>query len=285
MKFGEMTERIAIITLALYGVYALFVMGIGSVILASAIGLITAAFTDRMEVIAAAVVVVGMLVGAVVGRWRCREGFDNAEALPSPKKRSASEGFDSAVEIKDRVEKIARKQPVQGVYNNEIEGFANVDGKVGEGAPAESVAASSKRKDEVAPLPAAPLPAADGSGADKAKPAAPVDMKAAPAASTPAPVTADAKATQGFKSESSLFRLGEMPSEKKDGPFLDASSTLMRAISALQPDQVKSMTEETQKMIETQKNMMTMLQSMRPVLQDGRQLLDSFSGIFGGGKI
>lgn len=253
MKFGEMTERIAIITLALYGVYALFVMGIGSVILASAIGLITAAFTDRMEVIAAAVVVVGMLVGAVVGRWRCREGFDGA------------------VEIKDRVEKIARKQPVQGVYNNEIEGFANVDGKEGEGAPAESVAASSKRKDEVvAPLPAAPLPA---------------DTKAAAPASTPAPVTADAKATQGFKSESSLFRLGEMPSEKKDGPFLDASSTLMRAVSALQPEQVKSMTEETQKMIETQKNMMAMLQNMRPVLQDGRQLLESFSGIFGGGKI
>ena len=268
MKFGEMTERIAIITLALYGVYALFVMGIGSVILASAIGLITAAFTDRMEVIAAAVVVVGMLVDAVVGRWRCREGFTGG----------------SAVEIKDRVEKIARKQPVQGVYNNEIEGFANVDGKEGEGAPTESVAASSKRKDEVAtqlpsvaPLPAAPLPAADGSSA--VKPAAPADTKAAAPASTPAPVT------QGFKSESSLFRLGEMPSEKKDGPFLDASSTLMRAVSALQPEQVKSMTEETQKMIETQKNMMAMLQNMRPVLQDGRQLLESFSGIFGGGKI
>jgi hypothetical protein len=45
------------------------------------------------------------------------------------------------------------------------------------------------------------------------------------------------------------------------------------------------MTEETQKMIETQKNMMTMLQSMRPVLQDGRQLLESFSGIFGAGKL
>lgn len=278
MKFGEMTERIAIITLALYGVYALFVMGIGSVILASAIGLITAAFTDRMEVIAAAVVVVGMLAGAIMGRWRCREGFTSSRGC-SPQGREATEGFSggSAVEIKDRVEKIARKQPVQGVYNNEIEGFANVDGKEGEGAPAESVAASSKRKDEVAPLPVAPLPAApaDGSGAAKAA----SDAKPAAPASMPAPVT------QGFKSESSLFRLGEMPSEKKDGPFLDASSTLMRAVSALQPEQVKSMTEETQKMIETQKNMMTMLQSMRPVLQDGRQLLESFSGIFGGGKI
>lgn len=262
MKFGEMTERIAIITLALYGVYALFVMGIGSVILASAIGLIAAAFTDRMEVIAAAVVVVGMLVGAVVGRWRCREGFSSG----------------GPVEIKNRVEKMERKQPVQGVYNNEIEGFANVDGKEGEGAPAESVAASSKRKDEVAAaLPSVAVPVAAPPAAD-AKPAAPADTKAAPPASAPAPA-------QGFKSESSLFRLGEMPSEKKDGPFLDASSTLMRAIGALQPEQVKSMTEETQKMIETQKNMMSMLQSMRPVLQDGRQLLESFSGIFGGGKI
>jgi hypothetical protein len=34
--------------------------------------------------------------------------------------------------------------------------------------------------------------------------------------------------------------------------------------------------------METQRNLMNMLQSMKPVLNDGRQLLDTFSGIFGG---
>jgi hypothetical protein len=269
MKFDKITENIAIIILALYGVYALFVTGIGSLILAGAIGLIAAAFTDKMEIIAAAVVIVGMIIGAVGAMWRCRgqEGFSGG----------------SPVEISQRVEKMARKQPVQGVYNNEVEGFANVDGKEQEGAPAESVSASSARKDEVPAAVAAPVVAA-AKAAEAAKPAEPA-KPAAPVESAPMAAQLPSATQQGFKSESSLFRLGEMPSEKKDGPFLDASSTLMRAIGALQPEQVKSMTEETQKMIETQKNMMTMLQSMRPVLQDGRQLLESFSGIFGAGKL
>lgn len=274
MKFGDkITENIAIITLALYGVYALFVMGIGSLILAGAIGLIAAAFTDKMEIIAAAVVIVGMIVGAIGARWRCREGFSGG-------------GGGSPIEISQRVEKMARKQPVQGVYNNEVEGFANVDGKEQEGAPTESVSASSARKNEVSAAVAAPViaTAEAAKAAEAAKPAETV-KPAEPTKPAESALASGAAIQQGFKSESSLFRLGEMPSEKKDGPFLDASSTLMRAVGALQPEQVKSMTEETQKMIETQKNMMTMLQSMRPVLQDGRQLLESFSGIFGGGKL
>jgi hypothetical protein len=62
-------------------------------------------------------------------------------------------------------------------------------------------------------------------------------------------------------------------------------------MNALQPEQMAAMTAESQSLLETQKNLMGMLQSMRPVLQDGRQLLDTFSGIFGnlgglgGGKV
>jgi hypothetical protein len=68
----------------------------------------------------------------------------------------------------------------------------------------------------------------------------------------------------------------------KKGPFIDAASTMTKAMNALQPDQMAAMTAESQSLLETQKNLMGMLQSMRPVLQDGRQLLDTFSGIFGG---
>ena len=87
----------------------------------------------------------------------------------------------------------------------------------------------------------------------------------------------------GFQEPSAgLFKLGELPSEMKKGPFIDAASTMSKAMNALQPDQMAAMTAESQSLLETQKNLMGMLQSMRPVLQDGRQLLDTFSGIFGG---
>ena len=78
-----------------------------------------------------------------------------------------------------------------------------------------------------------------------------------------------------------LFKLGEMPSEEKDGPHVDVGSTLMKAMSALQPDQIKAMTTDTQALLQTQQNLMGMLQSMQPILKDGRKLLDTFSGIFG----
>ena len=52
-------------------------------------------------------------------------------------------------------------------------------------------------------------------------------------------------------------------------------------MGALQPDQIKSMTSDTQALLQTQQNLMGMLQSMQPILKDGRKLLDTFSGIFG----
>jgi hypothetical protein len=92
-----------------------------------------------------------------------------------------------------------------------------------------------------------------------------------------------AGSADGFQGPSAgLFKLGELPSEMKKGPFIDAASTMTKAMNALQPDQMAAMTAESQSLLETQKNLMGMLQSMRPVLQDGRQLLDTFSGIFGG---
>lgn len=86
---------------------------------------------------------------------------------------------------------------------------------------------------------------------------------------------------QGSAAASGLFKLGEMPSETKDGPHVDVAATMQNALSALGPDQMSAMTKESQSLLETQKNLMSMLQSMRPVLQDGRQLLDTFGGIFG----
>jgi hypothetical protein len=86
-----------------------------------------------------------------------------------------------------------------------------------------------------------------------------------------------------FKSATGgLFKLGEMPSENKDGPHLDAGKTIMQAMSNFDPKTISSMTDDTKKLLETQKGLMSMLNQMRPVLADGRELLQTFSGMFGG---
>jgi hypothetical protein len=79
----------------------------------------------------------------------------------------------------------------------------------------------------------------------------------------------------------SQFKLGEIPSQVKNGPHIDASSTLMKAIQGLDPDQVKAMSADTQRLIETQKSLMGMLNSMKPMMNDGKQLMDTFNQMFG----
>ena len=65
--------------------------------------------------------------------------------------------------------------------------------------------------------------------------------------------------------------------------MLDAGGTLMKAMSSFDPDTTKKMTQDTKQLLETQKSLMNMLTQMRPILADGKELLQTFSGIFGNG--
>lgn len=76
------------------------------------------------------------------------------------------------------------------------------------------------------------------------------------------------------------FKLGEIPAQVKNGPHIDAGSTLMKAIKSLNPDQINAMTKDTQQLIETQKSLMGMLGTMKPMLNDGKQLMDTFQQMF-----
>ena len=73
-----------------------------------------------------------------------------------------------------------------------------------------------------------------------------------------------------------------MPSEHKEGPMLDAGGTLIKAMSSFDPETTAKMTDDTKKLLETQKSLMGMLTQMRPILADGKELLQTFSGMFGG---
>jgi hypothetical protein len=77
------------------------------------------------------------------------------------------------------------------------------------------------------------------------------------------------------------FTLGEIPAQVKNGPHIDAGSTLIKAIQSLKPDQINAMTKDTQQLIETQKSLMGMLGTMKPMLNDGKQLMDTFQQMFG----
>ena len=77
------------------------------------------------------------------------------------------------------------------------------------------------------------------------------------------------------------FKLGEIPSQAKGGPHIDAGSTLMKAIKSLNPDQINAMSKDTQQLIETQKSLMGMLGTMKPMLNDGKELMNTFQQMFG----
>jgi len=104
---------------------------------------------------------------------------------------------------------------------------------------------------------------------------------------TPAPADEDEKGKPadkdaGASAESVMpFKLGEIPSQKKDGPHIDAASTLVKAMSSLNPDQINAMTKDTKHLIETQKSLMSMLGSMKPMLNDGKELMSTFNEMFG----
>lgn len=92
--------------------------------------------------------------------------------------------------------------------------------------------------------------------------------------------------TQGFqgasvpKPEDGLFKLGAIPSDAAGGFHIDAGTTVMNALKALKPDQIKAMTHDTQQLIETQKSLMDMLKTFKPMLSEGKEMMETFSQMF-----
>ena len=77
------------------------------------------------------------------------------------------------------------------------------------------------------------------------------------------------------------FKLGEIPSQVKNGPHIDAASTLVKAINSLNPEQINAMSKDTKQLIDTQKSLMSMLGSMKPMMNDGKELMETFQQMFG----
>lgn len=292
---GFVTYGVSVVTLLIYFMYILVVKGIVGLLFSSAIFLIAFSFTDCIEYVTAAVVLIGL---TIVMALKAYEGFNDANTGMAIEQRVMGwtkaykqfEGFeDNQESTKESIEEEKEVNPVvDAKLKSEENGQNPTESKPANPGinPMDKTPLEKLEKDVKSNLMPENIAKANnmskGLSTSPAANADPVNKSTLASASAPATAEPALKSTAGFEGAPGLFKLGEMPSDNKSGPFVDVASTMSHAVNSLQPEQMAAMTMESQKLLETQKSLMGMLQSMRPVLQDGRQLLDTFSGIFGG---
>ena len=257
-KSNPTTVRAAQIIGIGYIFYGIFMLGLPGLLLSLAVGLIFMGINGSFEIAVAASIIVGVLYRMINRRFDGYQTYnpievvDRLKQMKGPGPKSAPVGYDGRMFEGD-------KPHPDGVLASDFaEGFANPEADKGDatgtstsGSSASETAASS-----------APAPAAAPAGNEKKD--------------------ATAATTQGFQGSSDgLFKLGEIPSDMKGGPHIDAGSTILSAIQNLKPDQIKSMTDDTRKLLDTQKSLLGMLENMKPMIADGSQLLSSFNTMFG----
>jgi hypothetical protein len=246
MRSTETTKNISIGIAFLYVLYGMFALPFAYFLLSLAVGLIIYGGSESAEISVIAMVLTGV-VSLLIGKSQY------AKALKD-------EGFtgSQAEEIAKKVASIRVTQPTGVFASGYVEGFEDV-----------------AKDNEVTVM---ETPEDSNSNSEKA----PETKGGASPNSTPAP--AKSVENQGFKDKKEpegLFKLGAFPTEEKGGFHIDQGTTVLNALNALKPDEVKKMSEDTQKLIDTQKSLMMMLGTMKPMLNDGRQLMDTFQQMFG----
>lgn len=257
MKLSAFTYQFSIAVLILTALHTLVYSGMTGVLFSSAIALIAAAFIDEFEIVVGVTVLVALFYTLFLKK-RFREPFTNpqkiAAQIQSMKDHAAGPRMFSSAGVK-------------GVYDSSVEGFQDIQPDAPkEGASATSTAASAKVADQVSDE---GVKVVTKNIEEKKK--------------TDESASSSQVEKEEFESATNqLFKLGKLPSEHEEGPKLDPGQTLMKAMNSLDPNVITSMTTDTKKLLETQKSLMGMLGQMRPILADGKELLQTFSGMFGG---
>ena len=270
LPFTKQTSTVALAFFALYFLYGLFYLPFTQYLVSLAVGGIVFGVTEKYELATIALFLMNFLFPVLGGptgvpkvQYQGKEGF----MATNP------------AEISQRVSQMKAKgflTGVEGVGSPMTEGFEDASQNV--------MTLSEPKKQETtnsADTTATSKPAPT----ETATPAQPAPTQQAP---TPAPTAisqqgvppANQPATAGFQDNGGLFKLGQIPSDTKGGNHIDTSTTVMNALSALKPDQIKSMTQDTKQLIETQKALMGMLQSFQPMMAEGKQMMQTFSSMF-----
>jgi len=265
MVSNSLTYIFSMIVLLCYFIYIIGRHGTLGFLFSAAIFLLIAAFVDHMEYITIGVLIIGLTLSIYIQQNPIkREGFEDSAKKEEPKKE----------EPKETTKEEPKETSTPGVLSQtNIDNFDTM-GPTSDTPPSTSTPADANETPKVDQQ-------AIAKGVTDALAQLQTSVQNTKAATQPSSAT-KAGSTENFQEPSAgLFKLGELPSEMKKGPFVDVASTMSKAMGSLNKDQMAAMTAESQSLMDTQKNLMGMLKSMGPVLQDGRQLLDTFNGIFG----
>jgi hypothetical protein len=258
MNFNQTTHYISLVLMAITALYTLVYGGVTGLLFCSSIGLLVAAFVDNIELVAVATVLFALFYLFFLKSYLKRmEPFQNqSDEIVHRVGEMASKYRQNPQSLSN-----PRLEPA-GVYNPAIEGFEDTaPGSSKDGAPSNSSSASTvQTKDQVDKDHVKEVTSAVQGSKKSDKEIEEDEIKSATGA---------------------LFKSGKMPSENVDGPKLNAGKTIMKAMESFDTNTIGAMTDDTKKLLETQKSLMGMLTQMRPVLADGKELLQTFSGMFG----
>lgn len=257
--------------LVLYVLFALGNVGMTGLLFSFAIGLIVSGLDFDVELTVAAIILSGLLWKVLFERKK-----ENFVGEPTGT-------GDNLKAIAKKIEQIQNKnvfQPTGVLSSNFAEGFADAN--------------SNAATETTNTVPSTSSPAPTNAPTTSTQMEMTAAQSAPAAASTPAPQQTPPNpdgsnarpTTSGFADPKTdgMFKLGSIPSDAAGGAHIDVGTTLMNALNSLKPDQVKQMTEDTRKLMETQKNLMGMLQTMKPMLTDGKEMMNTFSEMFGDKK-
>lgn len=98
-----------------------------------------------------------------------------------------------------------------------------------------------------------------------------------------------AKTWEGFENEEEeqqeeepKQKKGPAPAPPKTGdPHVDVGTTILHAYRNLSPEQIGGMRKDTRELLELQKELMGSLGEMKPAIEQGAELLRTFSTFFG----
>ena len=245
--------------LVLYFIYGITSIGMTGLLFSSAIGLIGFSVDLDLELVAALIIISGILWKLVLGKKR--EGFSDS-GVPVL-------AGQNPLAISETVRKFQRNTEPQGTLSSHFsEGFADANETTTintEAGPTTTKSVTISQKNDII-------------------------TPASVTAPTTTPQLAQAvpnsnKTSSGFEDAvgGGMFKLGSVPPDAVGGSHIDVGTTLMNALNALKPDQIKTMTEDTRKLMETQKGLMGMLSSIKPMLQDGKEIMTTFNDMFGKG--
>jgi hypothetical protein len=295
LKFTKQTSTVALVFFIAYVIYGIFYTPWVQVVISLAVAGIAYGMTESYEIAVIVLLVINYLFPFYRG--------SNMKGVTAYR----TEGFANASEVTKRIQQMtglgAAEPTVDGVGSKLSEGFADagdsdltLNQNKEKGENSKPVSASSK-----------PSEVDSSEGADKEEQLkkmtemmgslmknmnkttdlsklTKISEKDMPAVHQPQDVKPEEKKQKKEKFENQntegLFKLGQIPKDVKGGFHIDAGTTVMNAINSLKPDQIKAMTQDTKQLIDTQKSLMGMLQTFQPMVQEGKQMMDTFQEMF-----